>query len=84
VDLDPGTKLRYSGGGCTVMQQLMIDVTGEAFKQFMEKTVLAPLKMTDSTFVQPLPAEKVPAAATGYYASDKAVEGKWHIYLMRQ
>src|ERR1700680_4122505 len=33
VDLVPGTKFRYSGGGVTIEQQLVIDVTGEPFPQ---------------------------------------------------
>ena len=36
--------------------------------------------MSDSTYSQPLPNEKAAAAATGYYANGKVVEGKWHIY----
>ena len=31
VDIMPGTKSRYSGGGVTIEQQLMIDVTGKPF-----------------------------------------------------
>ena len=31
VDITPGSKWRYSGGGYTVMQQLMTDVTGKPF-----------------------------------------------------
>src|ERR1051326_5634145 len=32
VDITPGTKERYSGGGVTIEQQLMIDVTGKQFR----------------------------------------------------
>jgi CubicO group peptidase (beta-lactamase class C family) len=80
VDSIPGTKWRYSGGGYTVMQQMIIDVTGEPFPKFMEETVLGPLGMRASTFDQPLPETLTAKAATGYTGTDEAVPGKWHIY----
>jgi len=80
VDVVPGTIFRYSGGGYTVMQQLMIDVTGETFAEFMRESILTPLGMTASTYEQPLPPDRVLAAATGYYSDGKQVKGKWHIY----
>src|SRR6476660_2964002 len=42
VDTTPGAIWRYSGGGFTVMQQMMIDVTGQPFPRYMQQTVLAP------------------------------------------
>lgn len=80
VDTTPGSEWRYSGGGYTVMQQLLIDVTGKPFPKFMSDTVLQPLGMTNSTYEQPLPPAREALAATGYYANGKAVKGKWHVY----
>jgi CubicO group peptidase (beta-lactamase class C family) len=80
VDVVPGSTSRYSGGGYTVMQQMMIDVTGKPFPELMRQTVLTPLRMAASTYEQPLPKERGAAAATGYYADGKQVEGKWHLY----
>jgi CubicO group peptidase (beta-lactamase class C family) len=80
VDFEPGSKLRYSGGGYTVMQQLIVDITREPFDRFMQQAVLDPLKMTNSSYAQPLPADQAALAATGYYSGGKAVEGKWHLY----
>src|SRR5215471_1699509 len=80
VDVVPGTIFRYSGGGYTVMQQLMIDVTGETFPELMRESILTPLGMNASTYEQPLPPDRVLAAATGYYSDGKQVKGKWHIY----
>ncbi len=45
VDVPPGSKWRYSGGGYTVMQQMIIDVTGKPFPPFMQESVLGPLGM---------------------------------------
>jgi CubicO group peptidase (beta-lactamase class C family) len=80
VDVIPGSTSRYSGGGYTVMQQMMIDATGKPFPEFMQEAVLTPLGMAASTYEQPLPKEKAAGTATGYYANEKEVKGKWHIY----
>lgn len=80
VDIVPGSAWRYSGGGYTVMQQMLLDITGTSFPEFMRQTVLEPLNMASSTYAQPLPSDKAQATATGYYAGGKAVEGRWHIY----
>lgn len=80
VDFVPGTKMRYSGGGVTIEQQLMIDVTGKPFPQFMRETVLSKVGMTDSTYEQPLPAARAALTATGTEADGMSVEGRWHIY----
>jgi CubicO group peptidase (beta-lactamase class C family) len=80
VDLVPGTKFRYSGGGVTIEQQLVIDVTGEPFPQFMRQTALDKVGMGDSTYEQPLPPAPAAVAATATHADGMAVPGKWHIY----
>ncbi|MDD5261335.1 MAG: serine hydrolase [Methylacidiphilales bacterium] len=80
VDIVPGSKERYSGGGYTVMQQMMIDVTRQPFPKFMHDTVLKQFGMTNSTYEQPLSQELASKTATGYYDNGKAVQGRWHIY----
>ena len=80
VDLDPGAKFRYSGGGYTVAQLAMTDVTGQPFPALMQRLVLGPLAMKESTYDQPLPAARLAEAAVGYRADGKAVEGKRHVY----
>jgi CubicO group peptidase (beta-lactamase class C family) len=80
VDVIPGSIWRYSGGGYTLMQKMIIDVTGRAFPEFMQQTVLAPFHMTASSYEQPLPTARARTTATGYYANGKEVEGRWHIY----
>ena len=80
VDVVPGSQWRYSGGGYTVMQQMVIDVTGKPFPQFMKEAVLEPFGMESSTYEQPLPDTLIAKAATGYYANGKEVKGRWHIY----
>jgi CubicO group peptidase (beta-lactamase class C family) len=80
VDVVPGSIWRYSGGGYTVMQQLVTDVTGKSFPDYMREAVLQPFGMTSSTYEQPLPAALAAKTASGYYVDRSAVEGKWHVY----
>ena len=80
VDFVPGSRWRYSGGGYTVMQQLMVDVTGAGFPEFMKSHVLSPLGMKNSTYQQPLPSDLAKLTATGHYGNRRSVEGRWHIY----
>ncbi|MBA3258860.1 MAG: serine hydrolase [Gemmatimonadales bacterium] len=80
VNLFPGTQLRYSGGGTTVAQQLVIDVVGRAFPQVMREVVLDRVGMTNSTYAQPLPDSLAQHAATAHPWKARPVEGKWHVY----
>jgi len=80
VDVVPGTLERYSGGGVTIEQQLMMDVTGKAFPEFMRETVLDKIGMTDSSYEQPLPPARAAMTAIGTYSDRKPVHGKWHVY----
>jgi CubicO group peptidase (beta-lactamase class C family) len=80
VNAIPGTQFRYSGGGTTIVQQLVEDVTAERFPAFMHASVLAPLGMTRSTYEQPLPAGWWENAAAGYRMGGGMIDGRWHIY----
>ncbi len=80
VDTKPGSEWRYSGGGYTVMQQMVLDVTHSAFPSYMTDAVLKPLGMLESSYQQPMPLKQEASAATGYYPDGSPVKGKWHIY----
>lgn len=80
VDLVPGTKERYSGGGITIEQQLMMDVSGKPFPVLMKETVLDKIGMTNSSYEQPLPAAWAERTAVGTRGSGKSIHGKWHVY----
>ena len=80
VDTTPGTIWRYSGGGYTVLQLMMIDVTGQSFPEYMRRTVLDPIGMTHSSYEQPLPPSLAATTAGGQYSDQKPVKGRWHIY----
>lgn len=80
VDLVPGTRERYSGGGTTIVQLMMVDQLKKPFPQIMMETVLQPLGLQHSTFEQPLPPNRIPLAATGTYENGTSVRGGWYVH----
>ncbi|QBR71342.1 hypothetical protein CU048_08665 [Beijerinckiaceae bacterium] len=48
VEVEPGTQYHYSGGGYTIVQQLLIDVSGQPFPRLLQDCVLRPFGMTRS------------------------------------
>ena len=74
---NPGGTQGYSGSGYAVLQQLLIDVSGEPFAEFMHETVFLPLRMNHSTFVQyPAPA----GIAKGHHAGGEPITGGYRVY----
>jgi CubicO group peptidase (beta-lactamase class C family) len=80
VNIEIGKKYRYSGGGFTVMQQLLIDLFNKPFPKIMQETVLKKLGMTNSTYEQPLQESIKANAATAHHINGKSIKGKWHTY----
>lgn len=80
VDTIPGSVWRYSGGGVTVEQLVLTDVTGEPFPALMRRLVLDPAGMTNSTFEQPLPTSMQGTAAAGHRSDGTTIPGRWHVY----
>lgn len=46
----PQTEFKYSGGGFTILQLMIEEVSGLAFQEFMKKRIFAPLNMKHSSF----------------------------------
>ena len=67
VGLAPGTKWRYSGGGYTLLQLIIEEVSGEAFESYMQRAVFRPLGMNRSTFA--VDPDKLPNVAPLYDAN---------------
>jgi CubicO group peptidase (beta-lactamase class C family) len=80
VEAAPGSVWNYSGGGYTVMQMLLTDVTGESFPDLMTRLVLKPAGMKESTYQQPLPGWARQLAASGHNAAGAPIPGKYHTY----
>jgi len=51
VGAEPGTEFAYSGGGYTLLQLLIEEISGQSFNDYMKVAVFDPLGMTRSTFV---------------------------------
>jgi CubicO group peptidase (beta-lactamase class C family) len=75
IDSVPGSQFRYAGGNYAIIQQVLIDVTGESFPDLMQELVLQPLHMVHSTFQQPTPERLQPLVATPYDKDGNAIEG---------
>lgn len=50
IILKPGTKYQYSGGGYTILQLIIEEVTGQTFEDYMQEHILDPLGMTNSSY----------------------------------
>lgn len=66
----PGTEWKYSGGGYTLLQLLIEEVSGQTFADFMRETVLRPLGMKGSDYE--LTPEILAASATCFDASGES------------
>ncbi|GGE43768.1 hypothetical protein GCM10011367_18100 [Marinicauda pacifica] len=50
IGAEPGSGWDYSGGGYTLMQLVIEEVSGDAFSEFMEARIFEPLGMNRTTF----------------------------------
>jgi CubicO group peptidase (beta-lactamase class C family) len=80
VDTVPGAMWRYSGGGYTIAQKVVEDISVMTFAQYVDEFVLDPLGMTNSTYEQPLPEQYHAVASAAYDREGKLIEGLWHNY----
>jgi len=80
VVMTPGTKFQYSGGGTTIVQLLIEEITNHPFHLWMKEHILSPLGMNSSTFEQPLPETSATMAAHGHLSNGNKVLGNWHLY----
>jgi CubicO group peptidase (beta-lactamase class C family) len=76
----PYQAYKYSGGGVTLMQLLLGDLTHQPFATFMRASILEPLGMNDSTYEQPIPEPMASRTARGHDGDGKAQGVKWHVY----
>lgn len=79
VTVAPQTKFEYSGGGYTILQQLLSDATHTPFAELMRKEALDPLGMRFSTYEQPLAGEAAKFASAGH-EKGKVIKGERHTY----
>ncbi len=80
VDIPVGSQCRYSGGGYTILQQLIEDVTHQSFSSALQSLVLDPLNMTSSIYQHPLDTARFASIARAHQSNGEVVPGKWHTY----
>jgi CubicO group peptidase (beta-lactamase class C family) len=80
VDTIPGSIWRYSGGGYTVMEKMVEDVSGLPLDEYMSKNILQTIGMKNSTYEQPLGPEHHSNASAAYDTDGKIIDGLWHNY----
>src|SRR5215831_16279430 len=76
----PLTASHYSGGGVMIQQLALVDAVGIPFTEIMQDWILGPIGMANSTFEQPLPADRQKLAARGHSGSGQSMGACWHVY----
>jgi CubicO group peptidase (beta-lactamase class C family) len=81
----PGQIVAYSNYGTALAGEIVAEVSGEPFEQYIATHILQPLEMNHSTFLQPLPSELAPAAAVGYAIDEEGLPhpGPFEFILVR-
>lgn len=69
----PGQVVAYSNYGAALAGEIVAEVSGESFEQYVANRILEPLEMDHSTFLQPLPSEMIQNAAVGYDIDDNGM-----------
>ncbi|WP_316522805.1 non-ribosomal peptide synthetase [Kitasatospora brasiliensis] len=71
---------RQSNAHYTLLEQMLTDVTGEAFADLMDTLVLRPLGMANSSFDQSFPETAGRPVALGHDERGQGIEGGWLIH----
>ena len=79
VDVVPGSAYRYSGGGYTVLQLLIEDVTGRPLHELAQELVFGPLDMEHSSFQKPLPEALLAKTSLGHPRDGSPMRGHWFL-----
>lgn len=79
VGVDPGTEFIYSGGGYTLLQLLIEEVSGQSFDAFMKEALFTPLGMDNSTYAWD---ESLNGVLCDFYNSD-GTPAKHYIYTSK-
>jgi CubicO group peptidase (beta-lactamase class C family) len=80
VDTIPGSIWRYSGGGYTVMEKIVEDVSGLTLDEYMSKNILLPIGMKNSTYLQPISKEWQNNISAAYDVNGQLIDGLWNNY----
>ena len=76
----PMQAMSYSGGGVTIMQLALEDVTNTGFAEYVRGTVFEAIGMQSSTFEQPLTTVRDDVVARAHNRRGRAMRAKWKVY----
>lgn len=79
----PGSAYHYSGGGYQIAEALMQDETGEPFSELMQRLVLGPAGMSNSSLEQPPAPTLAAKAASGHFSDGTELPGRWRVFPER-
>lgn len=79
VDMVPGSAYWYSGGGYTVLQLLLEDLTGTPLYDLTQELVFGPLGMDHSSFQKPLPEALQAKTTLGHLRDGASMQGHWFL-----
>ena len=65
--LSPAAEFKYSGGGYTLLQLLVEEVSGQSFASFMKERIFEPLNMAHSSYIW---EDSSPFKLAEFYNSD--------------
>jgi len=71
---------KYSGGGTTIVQLALTDLTQRDFPALLRERVLTPLGMIHSDFTQPAPDSVHAMLAHAHSAQGRTMNAPWHVY----
>src|SRR6185503_11321248 len=74
IEIIPGSKFSYSGGGYEVLQQLLTDVSGKSYPELIQP-IFKTLRMSRSTFNSPAVGDS--NVASGHFPNGEEIEGGW-------
>ncbi len=80
VDTIPGSIWRYSGGGYTIMEKVVEDISGLPLEEYMSKHVLLPIGMKNSTYEQPVSKAFQSNISAAYDGNGSLIKGLWNNY----
>lgn len=80
VVMEPGSAVAYSGGGYTIVELALQDITELPFSRLMDEWVLSVIGLERSTYSQPLDEALEDEAALGHFPDGTAVPGGWRVH----
>ncbi len=80
VEALPGSAYSYSGGGMEILQQMVEDMSGTSFKDFMNDRLFTQIGMTSSAFLQPLSGPLAARAVSAHDYAGEVTPGDWKTY----